>query len=155
MQNNGERMSQVARISQLGKTAIRTISTKTNEYGQKYLPTIVVTGSRAIMQDAKWTTKYYKIKATRGWVDGRNISNKRHLSKPLSLITKTGYAIKEAIKNLQRKDVLPILGAGVGFFAPLLGGWILGFVAGKFLNQLGNSIAKGVKHLGKNLRHLR
>ena len=148
-------MSKVGRIGQFGKTTIKTISTKTNEYSQKYLPSIVVKGSRAIIQDAKWTTKYYKVKATRGWIEGRAISERHQYSSPIAFITKAGYAIKETARNLQRKDVLPILGSGVGFCTPVLGGWFLGFVAGKGLNQLGTTLGKGVRQITKNLRHLK
>ncbi len=147
-------MSKVGRVSQFGKNTIQKISTTTNKYGQRYLPSTVVKGSRSVLDDAKRTTQYYRLKARRGWLEGQKISEKRQFSSPLSIITKTGYAIKETAKNLQLKDILPVIGAGAGFCTPLLGGWVLGYVAGKCLNQLGTSIAKGVKQLGKNLRHL-
>lgn len=148
-------MSKVGRISQFGKNTIQNISTKTSRYGQKYLPSIVIKSSRAIIQDAKWTTKYYRIKATRGWVEGKVISDKRRLSKLVAFMVKTGYAVKESAKNIQRKDVLPILGSGVGFCTPLPGGCFLGFAVGKFLNQLGDTLGKGFRQISRNLKHVK
>lgn len=147
-------MSKVGRIGQFGKNTIHKISTQTNRYGQKHLQSIVVNTSRAVLQDAKQTIKYYKIKATRGWVEGKVISDKRRLSKPIAFMVKTGYAVKEGAKNIQRKDVLPVIGAGIGACTPILGAWVVGFVAGKCLNKISNTLGKCVKQLGKNLRHL-